>query len=101
MLNILEKVSFLPDKPRKELIFNSKNMRVVLFNIDAGQNVPLHVSESEVLMYLVDGKGSFTVGERTDPVEKGSFVVCKENEPHGMKADLSMTVLAVISPSPA
>ena len=97
----MEKISFLSAQPKKELIFNSKNMRVVLFNIAAGQEVPLHTSESEVLMYLVEGKGCFTVGERLEPVESGSFVVCKENEPHGMKADMPMTVLAVISPSPA
>ncbi len=75
-------------------------MRVVLFNLDKGQEVPPHTTTSEVLMFLVEGKGEFIVGDRTEEVEGGGFVVCRPDEPHGMKAIERMTVLAVIAPRP-
>lgn len=100
LLNLKEKISFLPDVPKKELLFDSEKMRVVLFNLEKGQEIPAHTSESEVLMFLVKGQGRFLVGDKWEDVEEGAFVVCGGNEPHGMEATERMTVLAVIAPRP-
>ncbi len=100
VLNLFDKVSFPAESPRKELIFDSENMRVVLLNLEKGQEIPPHTSPSEVLMLLMVGKGKFVVGDRVEEVGKGAMVVCKRNESHGIQAEERMTVLAVISPSP-
>ncbi len=100
VVNLKGRISFLPDMVKKELLFDSEKMRVVLFNLEKGQEIPAHTSTSEVLMFLVKGKGRFLVGDKWEDVEEGAFVVCGSNEPHGMEATERMTVLAVIAPRP-
>lgn len=99
-VNLLERISFLPDGPKKELLFDSEKMRVILFNLEKGQEIPPHTSTSEVLMYVVKGRGQFFVGDDVEEVEEGSLVVCKPEESHGMSATDRMTVLAVVAPRP-
>lgn len=99
-VNMLTNPQYSPDRPGKQLLFNTQHMRVVSFYLEAGQEIPSHVSSSEVLMQVVEGSGFFTVGENEVPVNTGSVVVCASNEPHGMKATERMTIMAVISPRP-
>lgn len=101
-VDLKEKAVFLPNRPGTQLVHGSENMRVVVFALRAGQEVPAHVSPSEVLMHVVSGRGTFLVTEGTRKVAAGDLVVCAPNEPHGMAAapDEDLIVLAVIAPSP-
>ncbi len=96
-----DKISFSKDSPKKEILYDSEKAKAVLFCLEPGQGVGPHAVSSEVALLAVDGKGVFITGEGEKKVEKGSLVVCKENEQHGIKAtDERFVVLAVISPRP-
>lgn len=91
---------FQKEGPRRQILFDSEKMRVVLFCLEAGQEIPAHTTTSELLMLALEGKGSFLVGGDVHPVKGGSAVACKSQEPHGMKAEERLVVLAVIAPRP-
>jgi len=96
-----DKISFSKDGPRKEIIYDSKEAKGVLFCLEPGQGVGPHAVSSEIALFAIEGKGVFITGDGEKQAEKGSLVVCKENEQHGIKAEKErFVVLAVISPRP-
>jgi quercetin dioxygenase-like cupin family protein len=95
-----DKISFSKDGPKKELIYDSEKAKAVLFCLEPGQGVGPHAASSEIAMFAIEGKGIFITGQGESKAEKGSLVVCKENEQHGIKAVERFVVLAVISPKP-
>ena len=82
------------------LLHDSENCRVVLFCLEAGQELAPHESSSEVILYVVGGKGLISVGDDEVEVEPEIIVVCPPMQPHGIKAGERTTVLAVITPRP-
>jgi quercetin dioxygenase-like cupin family protein len=88
------------EHPVTKLLHDSEAVRVVLFCLDAGQEIPLHVSTSRVLMHVIKGRGCLRAGEKEVKARPGTLVVCAREEPHGMKAEERMIVLATIAPSP-
>ena len=96
-----DKISFSKDGPKKEIIYDSKEAKGVLFCLEPGQGVGPHAVSSEIALFAIEGKGVFITGDGEKQAEKGSLVVCKENEQHGIKAEKErFVVLAVISPRP-
>jgi quercetin dioxygenase-like cupin family protein len=88
------------EHPVAKLLHDSEAVRVVLFCLDKGQEIPLHVSTSEVLMQVFRGQGRLIAGEDEIKAKPGTMVVCARKEPHGIKAAERMTVLATIAPRP-
>lgn len=99
--NLLSMVEFLPDRPRTQLVHDSDNMRLVLFCIKAGQEVPHHSSSSEVVVCTLKGEGKFYIGEQEMALCAGCLAVCPPNQSHAIKADKDLVVLAMISPRPS
>ncbi|MBI5048135.1 MAG: cupin domain-containing protein [Deltaproteobacteria bacterium] len=95
-----DKISFSKDGPKKELLYDSEKTKAVLFCLEPGQSVGPHAVSSEIAMFAIDGKGIIITGEGEKKAEKGSLVVCKENEQHGIRAVERFVVLAVINPRP-
>lgn len=98
--NLKELEEYSREHPVTKLLYDSEAVRVVLFCLDAGQEIPLHVSTSEVLMHVIKGRGSLIAGEEEVKAGPGTLVVCAREEPHGMKAEDKMVVLAAIAPRP-
>lgn len=96
-----DKISFSKDSPKKEIICDSEKAKAVLFCLEPGQGAGPHAVSSEIALLAIDGKGIFITGDGEKKAEKGTLVVCKENEQHGIKATTERFVaLAVISPRP-
>jgi len=100
-ITLKDKISFSKEGPKKEILYDSEKARAVLFCLEPGQGVGPHSVASEVALLAIDGKGIFVTGNGEKEADKGSLVVCRVNEQHGMKAkDERFVVLVVISPRP-
>lgn len=97
---IAAKARFSPARPITQLLHDSPNARLVIFGLEAGQEVHPHVSPSEVYMHVVEGQGDVLVGEVRHPATAGDLFVCGPNVPHGFRAETRMIVLATITPRP-
>lgn len=100
MIDVKKHVEFSDKKYVSKLLYDSEDIRLVLFCLNAGQEVPAHTSDSRVVMTVVEGEGSFIVGDKTPAVKPGYIAVCEPNESHGMSAKTKMLVLAAIAPAP-
>ncbi len=93
-------IEFSQEKYISKILFDSDKVRMVLFCLGKGQEVPAHTVESQVVMVVLTGKGLFIVGDKTYTAKQDTVVICKSNEAHGMKAEEQMAVLACIIPRP-
>ena len=99
-IDLKEHVEFSKEKYVSKLLFDSDKVRMVLFCLEKGQEVPPHTVKPQVAMLVISGKGSVTVGGKTYKVKSNSVAICESMESHGIKADEQMVVLASIIPRP-
>ena len=94
-------VTAQPNRPATALVHDSADVRVVLFRIDPGQEVPVHTSASTVLLTIVSGSGTVAGANGERAVHAGEIVTYDAREPHGMRAgDEQLVIAAVIAPRP-
>lgn len=99
-IDLKEHIEFSKEKYVSKILFDCEKVRMALFCLEKGQEVPSHTVKSQVIMQVVSGNGSFVVGNKTYKVKQDSVAICESMEAHGMKADECMVVLASIIPRP-
>lgn len=83
------------------LAHESPYMKVINFNLKAGQELPIHSHEIEgqLSLAVLSGSGLFLAKDgATLPAEHGDVLISDISEPHGIRAQTDMRVLAVIAP---
>jgi quercetin dioxygenase-like cupin family protein len=98
-LNTLTK--FGADRPHRELVFDSPNLRVLAFNFEAGQEMPVHShpADSDVALLILEGEGVFTGGEQDIPARPGVLQIMPVTQPHGLRAVTRLRLLVLIAPT--
>jgi quercetin dioxygenase-like cupin family protein len=91
---------FSPDKPHRELLYDSPNLRVLSFNFEPGQELPVHShpADSDVTLMILEGEGEFT-GTHAGPARAGNVQIMPVGDPHGLKAHTRLRLLVLIAPT--
>jgi quercetin dioxygenase-like cupin family protein len=98
-------VSARPGRPATTVVYDSDDLRLIVFRIGPGEAVAPHKSASTVQLSILEGRGLVS-GERNRIVQEhsctaGDVVVFAPNELHGMRAiDDTLLILATIAPRP-
>jgi quercetin dioxygenase-like cupin family protein len=100
LINLPEVNKFSSDKPYRELVYDSPNLRVVAFNFEPGQELPVHShpADSEVAMLILEGEGEF-LGTHEMPAKTGNLLIIPVSTPHGLKAHTRLRLLVFIAPT--
>ncbi len=100
LIQLDERARFQNERFHMDLVHDMYTFRMIVFNFEAGQELPVHdhPADSEVAIQVLEGEGFFTGGEKEIPAKRGSLLICKVSEPHGVKASIRMRVLVTIAP---
>lgn len=79
--------------PKKKVLYETPALTTMLVALRGGHEIPAHTVNSEVVMHVIKGEGSFYTGSGTHEVKEGNLVVCAPDEPHGIAAKTDMIVL--------
>ena len=94
-------MSAQPSRPATALMHDVPDARVVVFRIEAGQEVAPHTSTSTVLLAIIEGSGTVSGASGESTARAGDLVTYEVGELHGMKAGSEQLVLvAIITPRP-
>jgi len=101
LFNLPEAAKFSADKPCRELLFDSPNMRILTFNFEPGQELPVHShnADSEVALLILEGEGVFTGGPEEIPAQTGTLQIMPVTQPHGLRAKTRLRLLVCIAPT--
>lgn len=100
VLDLKKIAGFYPDKIFREMLTDKPEMRVALMCLNPGQKLDPHKAPMRLLMYCVEGKGTFTVGEEKIEADEKTVIMCDPMVSHGFSADKGekLVVMAVVTP---
>lgn len=99
-IDLKKMIKFFPDRISREMLNDKPEMRIALMCLNPGQKLDPHKAPLRLLMYCVEGKGTFTVGEEKIEADEKTCILCDPNVPHGFAADKGekLVVMAVVTP---
>jgi len=100
ILDLKKLIKFYPDKISREMLLDKPEMRIALMCLEKGQRLEPHKAPLRLLMYVVEGKGTFTVGDEKIHADEETCILCEPMVPHGFEANLGerLVVMAVVTP---
>jgi quercetin dioxygenase-like cupin family protein len=100
ILDLKKLIKFQPDKLTREMLNDQPEMRIALMCLEPGQKLTPHKAPMRLLMYVVEGKGSITVGEETIVADEKTGIPCDPMVEHGFSADQGekLVVMAIVTP---
>ncbi len=101
ILDLKKIIKFYPDRIFREMLSDKPEMRIALMCLEPGQELKPHKAPMRLLMYCVEGKGTFTVGDEKIEADEKTCVLCDPMVPHGFEADKEsrLVVMAVVTPA--
>jgi quercetin dioxygenase-like cupin family protein len=99
-IDLKKMIKFFPDRISREMLNDKPEMRIALMCLNPGQKLDPHKAPLRLLMYCVEGKGTFTVGDEKIEAGEKTCVLCGPMVPHGFAADKGekLVVMAVVTP---
>jgi quercetin dioxygenase-like cupin family protein len=100
ILDLKKLIQFKPDRISREMLSDKPEMRVALMCLEPGQELTPHKAPLRLMMYCVEGKGEFTVGDDVIEADEKTAILCDPMVPHGFKASKGerLVVMAVVTP---
>ena len=88
-------------RPAMAIVHDTPDVRLVVFRLAPGQEVPPHTSPSTVLLTVLEGAGTLSGAGEERRCSAGDVVLYAPGELHGMRADdAELLLLATIAPRP-
>lgn len=96
-VHVLEALlQFSQEAHTKYVFFESDKLKAQVVCLEAGQHIPPCQMDSDIIFFVMEGKGKITVDEKEEILKKTSWIfVPKENESRSLKAKTRMAVLAI------
>lgn len=101
VLDLKKLIKFHPDRISREMLSDKPEMRIALMCLNPGQKLDPHKAPMRLLMYCVEGRGTFIVGDERIEADEKTSILCDPMVPHGFAADKGekLVVLAVVTPA--
>ena len=101
IIDLKRAIKFYPDRISREMLSDKSEMRVALMCLEAGQKLEPHNAPLRLLMYCVQGRGTFIIGEEKVEAGEKTCILCDPMVPHGFMADKGekLVVMAVVTPA--
>lgn len=99
-LDLKKLIKFNPDKISREMLSDKPEMRIALMCLKAGQKLDPHKAPLRLMMYCVQGKGTFTVGDEKIEAGEKTCILCDPQVLHGFDANKGedLVVMAIVTP---
>jgi len=82
----------------KKDIHKTKWFNIVLVCLESGQEIPSRPEPYDVCFYVIDGSGTFTVGNEQVDLRHGGAIFAPANVARGIKSAQRLTILGIQQP---
>ncbi|BFU93552.1 MAG: conserved protein of unknown function [Nitrospira sp.] len=103
VVNLSDFQQFSHEKMKKNNIFQTPRLFCDVYCFEPGQEQKGHVHAEQDKVYLVlEGQGTFQVGEKREVLRAGQGTMAPAGEEHGVKNDSGqrLKVLVFVAPNP-
>ncbi len=92
---------FKEEGPSVQVLSDIEAARVVLFGFKAGQQLPEHVTSSQILVQALRGRITFTAAGSSIELQAEMLLQVDANVPHRVVAQTDAVMLVTMTPSPS
>jgi len=93
--NLTKLVDFSKTQRVKKEICKTKMFNVVLVCLETGQEIPSRPEPYDVCFYIIEGQGTFTIGNKQMDLKEGSMTFAPANVARGIKSIDRLTILGI------
>jgi quercetin dioxygenase-like cupin family protein len=99
-IDLKKRIMFYPDRISREMLSDKPEMRIALMCLNEGQKLEPHKAPLRLLMYCVQGRGTFIIGDEKVEADEKTCILCDPMVPHGFEANKGekLVVMAVVTP---
>jgi len=100
---VSDHTSFSEEKMQKNALFDSERLFYDVYCLMPGQSQKVHShGDSDKIYYVIEGTGSFTVGEEERALGPGTAVMAPAGDPHGVRnaTEENLVLLVTMVPRP-
>jgi mannose-6-phosphate isomerase-like protein (cupin superfamily) len=101
---VRSEISFSEEKMKKNSLFDSPYLFYDVYCLLPGQAQKVHAHEgSDKIYYVLEGTGSFTVGDEEEDLGEGHAVIARAGVPHGVRnaTEKNLVLLVTMAPRPS
>jgi len=95
-MNLKEAIVYSEGSIVSKVIFGGESTHVTLFSMATGTNIEEHTSSKEGYVYVIEGKGIFTLGEAI-PLVPETIISMKKGEKHSITAEENTSFLLFLT----
>ena len=101
ILDLKKLIRFKSDSISREMLADTPEMRIALMCLEPGQELKPHKAPLRLMMYCVEGRGVFSVGDEEIEAGEKTAILCDPMVPHGFRASKGerLVVMAVVTPA--
>ena len=79
----------------KKDVCKTKMFNIVLVCLETGQEIPPRPEPYDVCFYVMEGQGTFTVGNKQTELKAGSMIFAPANVARGIKSIERLSILGI------
>jgi len=79
----------------KKNVFKTENFNVALICLEGSQEIPSRPEPYEVCFYIIDGRGTFSVGKEKFDLSKGNIIFAPANVARGIESKERLILLGI------
>lgn len=100
VIDLKSHIKFYNDRISREMLSDKPEMRIALMCLEPGQRLEPHKAPLRLLMYCVQGRGTFIVGDERIEADEKTCILCDPMVSHGFEANKGerLVVMAVVTP---
>ena len=82
------------DRVKKD-ICKTRMFNIVLVCLETGQEIPPRPEPYDVCFYVIEGEGTFTIGDEETHLKGGSMIFAPANVARGIKSARRLSILGI------
>lgn len=95
MWDLTELAEFSATEQVKKDVCRTKMFNIVLVCLEVGQEIPPHPEPYDVCFYVIEGEGTFTVGDEQNTLKDGQMIFAPGNVARGIRSTKRLTILGI------
>jgi quercetin dioxygenase-like cupin family protein len=96
VLELSDLVSYQEGQIVSRTIVQNKAVSITLFAFDAGEEISAHESSGDALVYVLDGIGKITIGDKIYNPSKDQTIVMPAGIPHAVEAAERFKMMLIV-----
>ncbi len=94
--NLRAMIEYPQEGISSKVISKTERKEVTLFCMAAGTEISEHTSTKEGMVYVLEGKGIFSLQGNKIKMESGVVIFMDKNAPHSLEAEENLSFLLVL-----